>query len=154
MHPLSIHSRSPLRPKLNVPFSIILSVSVLLVRLVLAPVHLIQLCPLPPRERPGSMSAAIPEPDRWCPVSTAGPKSSLPPWIFHLWILQNQCPVFAVADRVHGSAFSLTAPHLFLFLCVYLCVCVYLSFIRPFSFWSAQIITSASLLLFLCHLYI
>ena len=63
---------------------------------------------------PGSVSVAIREPDRRCPVSAAGPKSSLPPWIFHLWILQNQCSVFAFPDRDHGSAFSFATPHLFL----------------------------------------
>lgn len=71
---------------------------------------------------PGLVSVARQEPDHWCPVSAAGLKSSLPPWIFHLWILQNQCSVFAFQDRDHGSAFSFTVPYLFVFLRV--CTCV------------------------------
>lgn len=86
-----------------------------------------------PVRGPCSVSVAMRKPDRRCPVSAAGPKSSLPPWIFHLWILQNQCSVFAFPDRDHGSAFFFTTPYHFVFLCVYLslCVCVYVFLIFP-----------------------
>lgn len=106
----------------NVFVSILFRVNFLLVRLILAPVQRLQHCH--PVRSPGLVSVAIQEPDHWCPVSAAGQKSSLPPWIFHLWILQNQCSVFAFQDRDHGSAFSFTTPYLFVFLsvCTYVCV--------------------------------
>lgn len=102
------------------PFSVLFWLNFLLVRLVLALVQWTQHCH--PVRIPGVVSVAIQEPDHWCPVSAAGLKSSLPPWIFHLWILQNQCSVFAFQDRDHGSAFSFTLPYLFVFLRV--CTCV------------------------------
>lgn len=88
-----------------------------------------------PVRSPGSVSLAIWEADRRCPVSATGLKSSLHPWIFHLWISQNQCSVFAFPDWDHGSAFPFTTPHLSLFLrgvCVrrYSCVYIFLIFLN------------------------
>lgn len=74
-----------------------------------------------------SVSITIQEPDRHCLISAAGPKSSSPRWIFHLWILQNQCSVFTFPGRDHGSAFSFTTAHLFMPVCVCVLMCFFCS---------------------------
>jgi len=79
-----------------------------------------------PVRGPSSVSVAIREADRWCPVSATGPKCSLPPWIFHLWILLNQCSVFAFPDRDYGSAFF-TPLLMSLYFCVFVPVSLHLS---------------------------
>lgn len=85
--------------------------------LVLAPVQLIRHRAMATRREACSLRVmrVIPEPDRRCPVFAAGPRSSLPPWIFHLRILQNQCSVFAFPDRNYGSAFSFLSLHVCMF---------------------------------------
>lgn len=42
-------------------------------------------------------------------------RSFLCPWIFHLWMSWDQCPVFASPDRDHWSACLFTATHLVVF---------------------------------------
>lgn len=80
-----------------------------------------------PVRSPGSVSLAIWEADHRCPVAATGLKSSLHPWIFHLWISQNRCSVFAFPDwDQHFLSPLLISPCFFGCLCACVLVCVYI----------------------------